>query len=112
MASDFDSIGRDVLNDLREYGLPWFEYRSDLSRALECKRYMWPEGNGRYSLQELINADAKVVFKIMLGQRDDAIADLKRFVANGHAGKAIDLAKRLKIAKKEFVPATGRAAAT
>jgi hypothetical protein len=112
LASDFHSIGRDVLGDLQQYAPPWFEYRSALNRVLEWKRYTKPEGNGRYSVQELINADAKVVFKIILGQRDSAIADLRRFVENGHTDKALDLAKRLKIPKNKVVTPAGRASAT
>jgi len=96
-ASDYDSLGREVLADLREYGFPWFDYRTDLARVLEWKRYTRPEGNNRYSRQELINADATVVFKMMLHQTDDAIADLRRFVENGHPDKAIWLAKQLQI---------------
>jgi hypothetical protein len=112
LASDFAAVGREVLSDLMNYGLEWFEYRSDLARVLEWKRYARPEGNGRYSMQELINADAKVVLKVMLHQKEDAIADLKRFVQNGHAEKALVLAKRLRIPKAGIVSKKGSTAAT
>jgi hypothetical protein len=95
--SDFAALGREVWNDLRDYGLPWFDYRSDLKRCLEWKKYATPEGDGRYSMQELTSADAKVVFQVMLGKKSEAIADLRRFVKNGYAKRAGYLARRLKL---------------
>ncbi|HZK81241.1 MAG TPA: DUF4304 domain-containing protein [Humisphaera sp.] len=93
--SDFAALGCEVLQDLRNFGLPWFEYRSDLQRSLEWKRYAVPEGNDRYSIQELVLPRAKVVFEVMLGKEREAIEDLKRFAANGYPEDAIQLAERL-----------------
>jgi hypothetical protein len=101
--SDFGSIGREVLEHLLEHGLAWFEYRSDLRRVLEWKRYTRSDGNGQCSMQEFVNADAKVVFKVMLGRRKAAVTDLKRFVQNGHRKAAVTLGKRLRIPSEEFV---------
>jgi len=105
--SDYTAIGQDVLNDLIKHGLKWFESRSSLSGVLDSKRYAW-----KGSMQEFVNADAKVVFRMLRGERDDAVADLRRFVNNGHPEAAFALAKRLKISKAEIIASDGRPAAT
>jgi hypothetical protein len=96
--SDFTAIGQDVLNDLLKHGMKWFESRSALSGVVDSKRYDW-----QGSMQELVNADATVVFRMLRGERDSAVADLRRFVKNEHAEAALKLAKRLKIAKSEVL---------
>jgi hypothetical protein len=95
LKTDFDTLGREVLADLLKYALPWFEYRSDLKRALDSKRF-------NLSMGELVNADAKTVFKMMLGKRIDAVADLRRAIRIGYREDALTLAKRLKIPAKEI----------
>jgi hypothetical protein len=40
---------------------------------------------------------------MLRGERDSAVADLRRFVKNEHAEAALKLAKRLKIAKSEVL---------
>jgi Domain of unknown function (DUF4304) len=105
--SDYAAIGQDVLSDLRRHGMKWFESRSAFSGVLDSKRYAW-----KGSMQELLNADAKVVFRMLRGERDAAIADLRRFVKNGHAEAALNLAKRLRIAKSEVIATDGQPAAT
>jgi hypothetical protein len=102
-ASNFDALGREVLKDLREYGLPWFEYRSDLKRALEWKRYARRESDGNYSVQELISADARVVLRAMLGKTAGATARLRHFVESCHAKSAAKSAPRLKIDRTKVV---------
>ena len=54
-------------------------------------------------MQELVNADAKVVFKMMLGQREAAIADLRRFAEIGFRQDAVNLAKRLNIPARKVL---------
>ena len=93
--SDFDALGQDVWAGMRDYGLPWFEYRSDATRTLEWKRYAKYTGGGHYSVQELVLPAARVVFKVMLGKRREAIADPKRTAANGFHEDAIKLARKL-----------------
>jgi hypothetical protein len=105
--SDYAAIGEDVLKDLLTYGLKWFESRSALASVLDSKRYAW-----KGSMQEFVNADAKVVFRMLRGERDGAIADLRRFVQNGHAEAAFALARRLKITKAEVMASEGQPAAT
>lgn len=52
-ATNLAAIGRKVLQEIRRKGLPWLEYRSELTRTLEWKRYRRAEGNGTYSTPEL-----------------------------------------------------------
>jgi len=103
--SDYAAIGKDVLYHLLKHGMKWFESRSVLSNVMDSKRYDWKGG-----MHELANADAKVVFHMLRGERDAAVADLRRFVKNGHAETAIKLAKRLKIAKSEIMALDGHPA--
>jgi len=94
--TDYSALAREVLDDLQRYGLPWLDYRSDLNRSLEWKRYRRPIGGDLYTTREMILPDAQVVFKVMLGKKREAKADLKRFAANGWA-KTARLGRRLKI---------------
>ena len=107
LKSDYAAIGQDLLNDLLNQGSKWFESRSALSGVLDSERYAWKGG-----MQEFVNADAKVVFRMLRGERDAAVADLRRFVENGHSDAAFALAKRLKIAKSEVMASEGQPAAT
>ena len=105
--SDYESIGNEVAADLLKYGLSWFEYRSDLTRVLEWRRYTRSEGKGRYSKQEWVDAEAVIVFKMMLGRRSTAVADLKHLVKCGNRKTAMALAERLKISVEELAANTG-----
>ncbi len=100
--SNLHAIGSDVWRDLRRYGFAWFEYRSDLKRALEWKRYAKPEGNGTYTMQEIVLPTAQVVFKVMRGKRVGAVADLKQFARNGYAEDALKLARKLRLPTREI----------
>jgi hypothetical protein len=112
LASDFNTIGEEVWADLRNYGFDWFNYRSDLKRTLEWKRYATPEGNGTYSMQELVLPRAQVVFKVMLGKKARAVADLKRFAKNGYSDDALKLARKLRLPMREIARVNGGSAAT
>jgi hypothetical protein len=109
---NFDAIGAEVWRDLRDYGLDWLDYRSDLKRTLECKRYAAPEGNGTCSMQELVSADAQVVFKVLLGRKASAVADLKRFARNGFAEDALKLARKLRLSTRAIARTRGESTAT
>jgi hypothetical protein len=87
--TNFDALGREVWNDLRDYALPWFEYRSDLKRTLEWKRYAQRQPDGNYSVQELIVADAREAFRAILGKTSPATAKLQRFVKDYHAKRVV-----------------------
>jgi hypothetical protein len=100
--TDMDSLGEKVWRALRDYGFTWFEYRSNLKRTLECTRYATPEGDGTYSMQELVLPKAQVVFKVMLGKRRSAVVDLKRFAKNGYATDALKLARKLRLPTREI----------
>ncbi|HSU68290.1 MAG TPA: DUF4304 domain-containing protein, partial [Tepidisphaeraceae bacterium] len=86
--TDFGALGQEVWNDLRAYGLPWFEYRSDLKRTLEWKRYARRQADGNYSVQELIAADAREAFRAILGKTSPT-AKLQRFVKDFHARRTV-----------------------
>jgi hypothetical protein len=95
--SNYDAIGAEVWHDLLKYGFAWFNYRSDLKRTLEWKRYATPQGDGTYSIQELVSSDATAVFKVMLGKKRSAVTDLKRAAKNGYADDALALARKLRL---------------
>ena|SRR5688572_13922749 len=94
-SSDFNKIGRDVLNDLLTHGLPWLDYRSDMNHVLDLNRFMRSLGHGQYTTPELVLPSAQTVVKVMLGKKRQALADLKRLAANGYAEDATNLARRL-----------------
>ncbi len=108
--SDYDAIGAEVWRYLRDYGFAWLHYRSDLKRTLEWKRYATPEGDGTYSVQELVLPNAQVVFKVMLGKKASALADLKRFAKSGYADDALTLARKLRIPSREIARMRGASA--
>jgi hypothetical protein len=87
--TNFEALGREVLNDLREYALPWFEYRSDLKRTLEWKRYARRQPDGNYAVQELVNADAREAFRAILAKKPPATAKLQRFVNDYRAKRVV-----------------------
>ena|SRR5688572_12216800 len=100
--SNYDAIAAEVWRDLRDYGFAWLKYRSDLKRTLKWKRYATRESNGTYSVQELVLPTAQVVFKVMLGKKASAVADLKRFAKNGYADHALKLARKLRLPSREL----------
>jgi hypothetical protein len=102
--SNYDVIGAEVWRDLRDYGFAWLKYRSDLKRTLEWKRYATPEGDGTYSVQELVLPKAQVVFKVMLGKKASAVADLQCFAKNGYADDASRLARKLCLSTRGKLP--------
>lgn len=100
--SNYEKLAKEVWHDLRDYGFAWLNYRSDLKRVLEWKRYTTPETDGTYSMQEIVYPDALVVFKVMLGKKASALADLERVAKNGYANDASKLARKLHLPTREI----------
>lgn len=101
-ASDFRAIGVEVLAAMQGHGFGWFSYRSDVKHGLDRKRYLVQAAEGVYSTPEVLLTDAQVVFKVILGKKASAVADLKRSAKNGHAKSAMKLAERLRLPTREI----------
>jgi hypothetical protein len=97
LATDLEALGREVWEQLRDYGFRWLEYRSDLSRSLEWERYRRSEGRGLYSTPELFSPVAWIVFKVMLGKLTEAKDDLQKLAEDSDPDYASALAKKLRI---------------
>ncbi len=61
---------------------------------------------------KLVLPKARVVFKVMLGKKSSAVADLKRFAKNGYSQDALALARKLRLPTCEIAHTLARSAET
>lgn len=85
--SDYAIIGSDILRHLHEHGLPWLEFRSDLTNTTSVLRFPRPDGEGKWFYPDLCEPRAQAILHAKQGAVDKARDLLLMFKTNGQWGE-------------------------
>jgi hypothetical protein len=96
--ADMQKLGRDLLDEIKEHGLQWLAYRSEIRNALDITRYLRKDGERTYTSLETGLGWERPVFMVMLGKKEQAKKELLSYLSGGPTdAAALALAEGLRI---------------